>query len=50
MRKTMLLAAVTAAATLSTPALAGNPEGKLQVNPSYSPDGIWWFGGSGISL
>ena len=22
----------------------------LILNPSYSPDGIWWFGGSGISL
>ena len=21
-----------------------------QSSPSYSPDGIWWFGGSGISL
>lgn len=42
MRKTMLLAAVTAAATLSTPALAGNPEGKLQVKvlaTGVLPDG-----------
>jgi len=42
MRKTMLLAAVAAAATLSTPALAGNPEGKLQVKvlaTGVLPDG-----------
>ena len=25
-------------------------EQKADPNPSYSPDGIWWFGGSGISL
>jgi len=42
MRKTMLLAAVAAAATLSTPAMAGNPDGKLQVKvlaTGVLPDG-----------